>query len=243
MRILLTNDDGVKAEGLLSLFHSLSNSNEVMIVAPDRERSAASHSLSLRKPLRAKKIGERITMVNGTPTDCVILAINTLLEEKPDLIISGINHGPNIGDDVTYSGTVGAALEGAIMDIPSIAISVSDEKEPDFDACSRVILLLIELFKVEVIPKGVFLNINVPKDPKGIRITRLGKKLYNNIIEKRDNRVYEIDGYPVHIVEEGTDVEMIERGYISITPLKPDMTDYKTIEKIKEWEKFFDKRF
>jgi 5'-nucleotidase len=233
MKILLTNDDGVKSIGIKLLFDVLSPIHEVTIVAPLKEKNATSHSLTLRKPLKIKKIGPKIIGVSGTPTDCVILAIYNLLSHLPDVLISGINLGANLGDDVTYSGTVGAAFEGTIIGIKSAAISFFEPSKPDFYAAEKFVLKLIE--KIKDIPEGMFLNINIPSDPKGVKITRLGRRDYIDIIEQKRNG-YLIGGTRIELKNSGTDFEACKQGYISITPLRTDLTYYETIETLKKWK-------
>ncbi len=229
MNILITNDDGINAEGIRYLYKLLHLKHNVTIVAPLKEMSGCSHSITLRKRLNTRKFADDIYGINGTPTDCVVLAVNTLLEEKPELIISGINSGPNLGFDVTYSGTVGAAIEGAIEGIPSIAISITGHR--NFDDTPGVIFRLISsLNRGEF--NNFFLNVNVPSDPKGIRVTTLGRRSYQNVITTRKTS-FEIGGTPIHSLSNGdTDVEAIENHYISITPITLDIVDHNALKDI-----------
>lgn len=237
--ILLTNDDGFFSEGIETLFQNLQDFEHVFIVAPDREKSATSLSLTLHRPLRVKKIKARIYAVDGTPADCVYLALNKLLPGKPDLIISGINHGPNLGQqDISYSGTVAAAIQGTFLQVPSLAISLlADEKgHYFFDYAAKITRKIVIKLLKESLPEGVTLNINIPPPPfKGIKMTSLGQKRYDpEIIEKKDprqNSYYWIGaGSPQAVGNEESDIQAIARGYISVTPLHTDLTDHKTIK-------------
>ncbi|MGB9667897.1 MAG: 5'/3'-nucleotidase SurE [Thermosulfidibacteraceae bacterium] len=250
MLILLSNDDGVFATGINVLFSELSKIADVWIVAPDREKSASSHSLTLHRPLRAKKIEERIYAVDGTPTDSVILGVHKILPREPDFVVSGINEGPNLGEDVTYSGTVSAAMEGCILGIPSVAVSLAISGYRNFKAAARIVVKIMESLFEKRFPDGIFLNINVPDvedigEVKGIKWTRLGKRKYNNYIhELRDPRgdtFYWIGGLPEEDEEdsngEGTDIGAVRKGYVSVTPIRYDMTALDFLEKgIWEWD-------
>ena len=246
MIVLLTNDDGVNAKGLLALKKELSRIGQVWAVAPDREQSATSHSLTLQHPLRINKIGERFYSVDGTPTDAVMLAVHAILKRKPDILISGINHGPNMGDDVSYSGTVAAAMEGTILNIPSIAVSNVNWDAKHFESAARFVRKLAKFVLENGLPQYTFLNVNVPdrrQAAKGYKITRLGKRVYSDVvIEKIDprGRNYYWIGEQTPIWEkkaDDTDFAAIKKGYISITPLHLDTTDYRAMEKIKGWKK------
>ena len=247
MIVLLTNDDGVNAKGLLALKKELSRIGQVWAVAPDREQSATSHSLTLQHPLRINKIGERFYSVDGTPTDAVMLAVHAILKRRPDILISGINHGPNMGDDVSYSGTVAAAMEGTILNIPSIAVSNVNWDAKYFESAARFVKKLAKFVLENGLPQYTFLNVNVPdrrQAAKGYKITRLGKRVYSDVvIEKIDprGRNYYWIGEQTPIWEkkaDDTDFAAIKKGYISITPLHLDMTDYKAMERMKDWKKF-----
>lgn len=247
MIVLLTNDDGVNAKGLLALKKELSRIGQVWAVAPDREQSATSHSLTLQHPLRINKIGERFYRVDGTPTDAVMLAVHVILKRRPDILISGINHGPNMGDDISYSGTVAAAMEGTILNIPSIAVSNVNWDAKHFESAARFVRKLAKFVLENELPQYTFLNVNVPdrrQAAKGYKITRLGKRVYSDVvIEKIDprGRNYYWIGEQTPIWEkkaDDTDFAAIKEGYISITPLHLDMTDYKAMERMKDWKKF-----
>lgn len=245
MLVLLTNDDGVNAKGLLTLKNELSKTFQVWVVAPDREQSATSHSLTLQYPLRINKIADRFFSVDGTPTDAVMLAVHAILKRRPDIIISGINHGPNMGDDVSYSGTVAAAMEGTILNIPSIAVSNINWNAKHFGSAARFVKGMAKLVLKNGLPKYTFLNVNVP-DKKGaitkFKVTRLGKRVYSDVvIEKIDPRGknYYWIGEQTPIWEkkgDDTDFAAIRKGYVSITPLQLDTTDYRAMDRIKKWK-------
>ncbi len=244
IHILLTNDDGITADGLRYLKEAVRHLGTVTIVAPERQRSGSSHALTLDNPLRIQKLDEDTMAVDGTPTDCVLLAMRGLLERRPDLLISGINHGPNLGDDITYSGTVAAAFEGTLLGLPSVAISVCSWKECRFEAAARFAAVIAEEVLKHGLPPGTLLNVNVPslppEDIRGVRITKLGKRIYRDaIVRKTDPRgkdYYWIGGEPpISRGGEDTDFEAIEEGVISVTPLHLDLTDYKSIDVIKSW--------
>ena len=244
-RILITNDDGVYSEGLRLLARALAPLGEVTVVAPDREQSATGHSLTLGRPLRMQKIEENWYAVDGTPTDCVNLAVLWLLREaKPDLIVSGINFGLNLGDDVTYSGTVSAAFEGTLLSIPSIAVSLASLEEPfHYETAAAWAVRLARQVLSRRLPPKTLLNVNVPSLPeadiKGLRLTRLGHRVYRETIsEKIDPRgkpYFWVGGYADWAPEEATDIQAIRAGYVSVTPLNLDMTDYKLLIEMEGW--------
>lgn len=236
--VLLANDDGYFAEGIQTLARSLKKVANVIIVAPDREKSATSLSVTLRRPLRVEKIKKNVYAVDGTPADCIYLALKTLLPRTPDLIISGLNRGPNLGQqDVSYSGTVAAALQGTFLRISAVAVSIlpNDEGKCDFNVSAKFIRDLAPKLLTQRLPAGLTLNINIPPPPfKGVRITRLGEKRYDpEIVEKKDPReniYYWIgSGSPIPIGGEESDVETVRLGYISVTPLHTDLTDYRVL--------------
>jgi 5'-nucleotidase len=242
--ILVTNDDGVHAEGLKVLREALSSFGEVVAVAPDRERSATSHSLTLSDPLRVKEIEEHVMSVDGTPTDCVLLALNGLLEERPGLVVAGINHGPNLGEDVSYSGTVAAAIEGTLQGVPAMALSMTGKPPYHFDTAASFIEKLVRT----VIDKGMdphmLLNVNVPNVPReeirAVKVTKLGRRIYRDLIVKkvdpRGKTYYWIGGNePSWEGDENTDFRAIESGMISVTPLHLDLTDYRKIVEMENW--------
>lgn len=244
-RILVTNDDGVHSEGLWILKKYLSDIGEVFIVAPDRERSATGHAITLHRPLRMQKIRKNAYAVDGTPTDCVILGYNLLFkDEKPDLVISGINKGGNLGDDITYSGTVCAAIEGAMLGIRSFAISVVAKHNFNFvPAAQFARILSLKLLK-NIKDNNIVLNVNIPnvkriEEIKGIKFTRQGKRKYEDLViqnvDPRGKKYYWIGGNLEPIKnEKDTDIAAISEGYISIIPVNLDMTDYRRIPEIKK---------
>lgn len=244
MNILLTNDDGIKSEGLHALKKSLSKVGNVFIIAPDRERSACGHSLTLTHPIRVEEIDKNTFATDGTPADCINIGILEILSQRPDLVVSGINPSPNLGDDVTYSGTVSAAMEGTLLNIPSFSISMADWTNIKFDFAAEFACKIAHLILKHGLPQHTFLNINVPNLPeekiKGVAICCLGKRKYHEELVKRvDPRgktyywigskgVIDEDG------EEGTDVRAIKEDKISITPLHLDMTNYDYLPTFKK---------
>ncbi len=240
--ILLTNDDGFFSEGLEILARALQDIAQVYIVAPDREKSAISLALSLHRPLRVKEVRKNIYAIDGTPADCVYMAVQKLLPRKPDLLISGPNPGPNLGQqDTAYSGTVAGALQGTFLQIPSVAFSILHDAEKNFHYEDAVKIALVLIKKILKNPpkEGITLNINIPPPPiRGIKVVKLGQKRYNpEIIEKTDprNRTYFWigTGQPKAIGEKNSDVKVIKEGYITVTPLHTDKTDYPSIENIR----------
>ena len=238
--VVLTNDDGVHAPGLAALEKALAELGDVYVVAPEREQSACGHALTLHRPLRALPMGERRFSVNGTPSDCVNMAVLGFLPETPVLIVSGINHGANLGDDVTYSGTVSAAMEGTILGVPSIAVSLVDGG--DFEAAGRVARLIAMRVLVGGLPGNTLLNVNVPpKPPRGIRMTRLGHRVYKEkIVEQADPRGrshYWIGGGEARWDDvDGTDMGAVHDGYVSLTPLHLDLTNHRALVQLAEWQ-------
>ncbi|MEW6541303.1 MAG: 5'/3'-nucleotidase SurE [Bacillota bacterium] len=250
MRILLTNDDGIFAPGLEALRNALSDLAEtVYIIAPDRERSATGHSITVHRPIRVREAchvdGNCCGwIVDGTPADCVKLALESLLPETPDLVISGINPGPNLGTDVLYSGTVSAAMEGLINGVPSLAISLASHREAEFEeAAAFARRLLPFLFQHrEMFTANTLLNINVPAGkPAGVKLTRLGNLRYADAIDRRVDprgryyywmagKPFSPDGY-----DPDTDIGAVKDQYISITPVKIDLTDYEALDALKKW--------
>ena len=242
-RILVTNDDGIYSEGIRKLAEALRPVGEVIIVAPDREQSAASHALTLNRPLRLLQLEENEWIVDGTPTDCVNLAVLKLLREsRPDIVVSGINFGPNLGDDVTYSGTISAAFEGALLNIPSIAFSALVGKHFSFDPCAEFAARMTRMVLAGDRNPNVVLNVNFPTAAfNGVRVTRLGKRIYSEgVIERLDPRgrkYYWIGGeQPTWHPGEGTDFDAVQNGLISITPLHLDLTHHESIPRLKPLE-------
>lgn len=245
MRILLTNDDGIHARGLHTLVRELGNMAEVYVVAPDRERSATGHSITVFEPIKSVKTqipgAKGAWIVGGTPVDCVKLAIARLLDEKMDLVVSGINHGPNLGTDVLYSGTVSAAAEGVLMGSPSMAVSLNSYADDmDFEFAAQFTgRVACYIHRVGLDAKTLF-NINIPavlpRDIKGIRFCRLGARNYDNLFEERQdprgNTYYWLGGGVVEEEQEpDSDVVAVKSGYISVTPIHLDLTDYRLIKR------------
>ncbi|MGD0230696.1 MAG: 5'/3'-nucleotidase SurE [Syntrophorhabdales bacterium] len=243
MLILLSNDDGVDSEGLHALKESLAPTDEVWVVAPEAERTCIGHAITLHKPLRVKDLGGGVFSTNGTPADSVLLALSVVLPKRPDLIIAGINKGPNMGRDVAYSGTVAAAKEGGFAGIASLAVSLNARKDFLFPDACRAVLDVVARVRASGLPPSTFLNVNIPNVPrgaiKGFMVTSLGKRIYNdNIIERRDPRggtYYWIggDGERFEAIE-GTDLHAVDQGYISLTPLHWDLTSYVTMAEFKD---------
>jgi 5'-nucleotidase len=246
-RILVTNDDGIYSEGIRKLADALRTLGEVIIVAPDREQSAASHALTLNRPLRMLQLEENEWIVDGTPTDCVNLAVLKLMKHnRPDIVVSGINFGPNLGDDVTYSGTISAAFEGALLNIPSLALSALVGEHFSFDRCAEFAVELTRHIMAQPRNPGIILNVNFPvREFRGVRITRLGKRVYSEgVIERQDPRgrnYYWIGGEaPTWHPGEGTDFEAVQNGFVSITPLHLDLTHHESIPRLKPLEELLD---
>lgn len=242
-RILLTNDDGIHSDGLAKLAAALAEVGDIYVVAPASEMSGAAHSLTLARPLRIRRLDERHWTVDGTPTDCVTLALNKIIpaEELPDICVSGINHGGNLGDDATYSGTVAGALEATILGVPGLAFSLVAREHFDFSEAARFAVTAVQKVLSEGLPEGTLLNINIPPgEIKGVRVTRQGIKNARPVItEHIDPR-----GKPYFWIGEeyfnsnsagGTDYNAIEQGLVSVTPLKSDMTDHRALATIDSW--------
>lgn len=244
MRILLSNDDGISSPGLAALERSLGTLGEVWVVAPESEQSAASHAISLHRPLRLTELGPRRFQVDGTPTDCVYIAINHVMRgKKPDLVVSGINLGPNLGDDVTYSGTVAAAMEGTLLGVPSIAMSMAGRPPLDFEAGALFARTLGTEVARRGLPKGVLLNVNVPATtPKGFAMTFLGKRNFGSLVEERHDprgrRYLWIGGSETrHDDLPGSDCNSVyDHGLISVTPLRLDLTERALLPLLEPWD-------
>lgn len=244
MRILVSNDDGYQAPGLVRLAAALAEIAEVIVVAPDRDRSGASNSLSLKRPLYIAQHDNGFTSVEGTPTDCVHLAITGLLDREPDMVVSGINVGANLGDDVLYSGTVAAAVEGRFLGLPAIALSLTSGQPQHFDTATRLAQRLVLQLQARPLPTEAILNVNVPDLPweqlAGIRATRLGHRhKAAPVIKATDPRGRPIfwvgPAGPEQDAGPGTDFHAVRNGYVSITPLHVDLTRYNAIEQLTTW--------
>jgi 5'-nucleotidase len=238
--ILLTNDDGFFAEGIRSLLKGLRGLGTLVVVAPDREKSATSLSLTLHRPLRVQKTGPGVFAVDGTPADCVYIAVRKLLPRPPDLLVSGINRGPNLGQqDISYSGTAAAAVQGTYLGIPSIAVSLipGDEGQYSFDFAARIVRSIVGKLLARPEPSGLTLNVNIPPPPfMGVRITTLGEKRYTpEIVEKKDPRLnsyYWIGtGEPRPSGGPSSDIRAVAAGAVSVTPLRMDLTDYGAVRR------------
>jgi len=244
--LLITNDDGYDARGIKVLASALDGLGDIYVVAPANEQSATSHSLTLRKKISTEKVSDRAYKVAGTPTDSVLLAVGAILGRKPDLIVSGINHGPNMGEDVTYSGTVAAAFEGTILGVPSLAISSLQRSIESEEVIGRVARSVVEAALDLGVPGECLLNVNIP-DPevspiKGVRVTKLGTREYANDNLLRADKgdangwSYTIGGNdPIWKDEDGTDISAVRTGYVSVTPLHLDLTHYKAVVEMERW--------
>ena len=244
MRILLSNDDGYFAPGLAILAEHLSKLAEIVVVAPERDRSGASNSLTLDRPLTVRKASNGYHYVNGTPTDCVHLAVTGLLNELPDMVISGINDGANMGDDTIYSGTVAAAMEGYLLGIPSFAVSMSQHGVKYYETAARVVVDLVNRYQLTGFPPPMLLNINVPDVPyealRGMAVTRLGKRHKAEPVIKsstpRGETVYWVGAAgSAQDAGTGTDFYAISQHQVSLTPLQIDLTQYKQLDQLHDW--------
>ncbi|PMJ91289.1 5'/3'-nucleotidase SurE [Vibrio sp. 10N.261.55.A7] len=245
LKILLSNDDGVHAQGIHALANALKEIAEIIIVAPDRNRSGASNSLTLEQPLRVNEIAPSVYSVQGTPTDCVHFALNELMKDDfPDLVLSGINHGANLGDDVLYSGTVAAAMEGHFLGVQSIAFSLVGKV--NFDVAAQVARQVVEQHMAKPIPTNRLLNVNIPDkddlDELTVKVTRLGARHHaENMIKQKDPRGHDIFwlGPPGKEQDagEGTDFYAIDKGYVSVTPLQVDLTAHESLRAMENWFK------
>jgi 5'-nucleotidase len=247
MLILCTNDDGYLARGLRVLAEAARPLGEVHVVAPDREQSATSHSLTMHVPVRARGVGEGVHSVTGTPTDCVMLAVQALLPQRPDFVLSGVNHGMNMGEDVLYSGTVSAAMEATVFGIPAVAISYAGRGEVDHLEAYAPLLgrLLAQLLARPGFPRETLLNVNLPPIPpaevKGVQVTRLGRRVFTDgLTQGRDpsgRPYFWIGGGNLEwAAEAGTDFHAVDAGYVSVTPLHLDLTNHALIADVTGWE-------
>lgn len=249
MNVLLTNDDGIYADGIWALYKCFAGQHIVTVVAPDRERSAVGHGITLDDPLRASLVelkgGYRGYAVSGTPADCIKLAILEILDTKPDVVISGINPGANVGINLNYSGTVAAAKEAALYGMAAIAVSMKAPDATDYDAAAAFIKNLTEKVMENGLPSGTFLNVNLPsaaiEKSAGVRLSKQGLELYGEYFDKRTdprNRTYYWQGFELPYFDEKLDSDgtVLNKNFISITPIKCDMTDYRVLEDLKKWE-------
>lgn len=245
MKILISNDDGIQARGLRVLADSLSSLGEIWVVAPDRDQSAASHSLTLNRPLRATKVAPNWYAVDGTPTDCVALAVMGMLKQRFDLVASGINLGANMGDDVTYSGTVSAAFEATLLGIPAFAISLVAGSRAQFATAGQAAAIVAQLIAKNGLPADTLLNVNVPNlrpsEIKGVAITQQGRRHYGDIIvrkvDPRGRAYYWIGGKePSWETSENSDYAVVMAGSISVTPLHLNLTSPVGLERMRRWE-------
>jgi 5'-nucleotidase len=245
--ILVSNDDGVHSPGLKTLATVLAPLGRVVVVAPDRERSAVGHALTLHRPLRIAELATDWYSVDGTPTDCVHLGIHGVLGRNPDLLVAGINQGANLGDDITYSGTVGVALEGTLFGVPSVAVSLAARSDFRFEVAGLVARKVADAVLARGLPRQIFLNVNVPnvggwEQLRGIRMTRQGRRIFGSgVAEKVDPRgrvYYWIGAQELGYVQEdvGTDVEALAHGCVSITPVRTELTDYPFLEELRGWK-------
>lgn len=246
MNLLVTNDDGYMAPGLAVLARAAAGLGQVQVVAPDREQSATSHSLTMHFPLRVRRTATDLIAVDGTPTDCVVLAVGALLEERPDFVLSGVNHGANLGDDVLYSGTVAAAMEATILGIPAVAVSYAGRDRDALDPWTDLLAgLLAQILGRGDFPADTLLNINLPpiapEQVAGIRVTALGRRAYMDSL----TRAHDPSGREYFWIGGGesrwwgapnSDFRAIQAGYISVTPLHLDLTNYRLLQEVGEWD-------
>ena len=246
MRVLLSNDDGYEAPGICALANNLQQIADIVVVAPDRDRSGASNSLTLESPIRARQVENGFIRVDGTPTDCVHLAITGLLEDEPDMVISGINAGANMGDDVLYSGTVAAAMEGRFLGLPAIAVSLVGPECKHYETAAEVALRVVKQLALEPLPQDTILNINVPDLPweqlSGIQSTRLGHRhKAEPVVKDLDPRGREIYWVGPPGAEQdagpGTDFYALRNGYVSVTPIQVDLTRHEVVDDVSKWLK------
>jgi 5'-nucleotidase len=238
--ILVTNDDGIYGPGLKPLVAALKKFAKVIVVIPDQERSGTSHSLTLHKPIRIQKVSQEIYLVNGTPADCTRYGAMRLIRGRVDAVVSGVNSGPNFGNDVNYSGTVAGAREGCMLGLPSLAVSVAEPLGGDFKAAARVAARIAKSMLANPLPPKIYLNVNVPRKPKSFKITTLGRRIYDEQIDcrvdPRGRKYYWLSGKPVSDTQgPGTDIAEAKKGYVSITPLKIDPTAKELFADLELW--------
>lgn len=235
--IMVTNDDGINSPGIKALQEAMTALGQTVVVAPERDNSAVSHSLTMSRPLRIREIAENTFTLDGTPTDCVAVGIGKLLELKPDLLVSGINAGPNLGDDITYSGTVSAAIEGTMYSIPSLALSLAGDPPYDYSLAIQVATCLARRVLMDGLPDNTLLNVNIPAGGlfKGFAVTRQGRRLWENSIQETfdpwGHKHYWIGGgTPLRDSSEDTDVSAVHNGFVSVTPIHLDLTNHQGIK-------------
>lgn len=246
MNILCTNDDGYLATGIRVLASAARSLGSVTVVAPDREQSATSHSLTLHHPLRARRSTDGAWVVDGTPTDCVILAVNELLDGRPGICVSGVNHGANMGEDVLYSGTVAAAMEATVIGIPSVAVSYTGDRFEELEGWEGVVGAILEgILQDRPFPEDTLFNVNLPAvapdEVKGIRVTTLGRRRYSESITRaldpQGKEYFWIGGGVARWRgAEDSDFQAVEDGYVSVTPLHLDLTNYRLLEEVRSWD-------
>ncbi len=237
----VTNDDGINSPGILALEKVLAPFGELVVVAPDRDNSAVSHSLTMNRPLKVTELSSNRYTLNGTPTDCVVIGLDKILKKKPDLLLSGINAGPNLGDDISYSGTVSAAVEGTMYSVPSMAISLAGEQPHDFTVAAEIAAVLANNILDKGLPENTLLNVNVPgcKEIQGLRFTRQGRRLWENAIQETSDpwgrkHFWIGGGTPLMDSGKDTDVQAVHRGYVSVTPVHLDLTNHEGLFQLRE---------
>ena len=239
--ILITNDDGIYSPGIAALKEALTPLGRVITIAPDRDNSAISHALTMNRPLFLQQLETDRYSLNGTPTDCVALGLNKIVDKRPDLLVSGINDGPNIGDDISYSGTVSAAVEGTMYSVPSLAVSLAGKQPLDYEVSKGVITRLAETIMANGLPANTLMNINVPhtSDIKGLKVTRQGRRIWKQAVQEITDPFGRVHywiggGTPMLDVGEDTDVYALEHGYITATPIHLDLTNHEGISYFRE---------
>jgi len=239
--ILITNDDGIHSPGLTALKQALASLGRVVTVAPDRDNSAISHALTMNRPLKLTELENDVYTLDGTPTDCVSIGLSKVLDRKPDLLVSGINNGPNIGDDITYSGTVSAAIEGTMYAVSSMAVSMAGDPPINFTRADAVVRSLAEIVMRHGLPANTLVNVNIPDtiNPKGIRVTRQGRRIWQQAVhEVKDprGRVHYWIGGGTPLLDSGrdTDVQVLSEGYVTISPIHLDLTNHEGISYFRE---------
>lgn len=241
--ILISNDDGIDASGLKALREAVSDLGRVIVFAPEGQRSGSSHSLTIHKSIKVKKIDDSTYSTDGTPTDCILYSVRGILQDKPEIVLGGINQGANLGSDVSYSGTVAVAMEGTLLGIPSVAFSQVDfDNYFDTDFAKKTVKWITQKVLQDKLPEGIFLNVNLPRVPNGkIKITCLGNRIYRDEIvkvrEEKGTFIYSIEGEnPTWASSPNSDFDAVHEGFVSITPIHMEYTDFDMIEKLRGWE-------